>query len=642
MVDKTYRRGALPAAIALLALAWAAPSAAAAGTWLEPQTVSAATKGLVRIEPAMTMGADGTIASASDAEGGAVVADVRPAGAASFTQETVSTPADQSARPSVAVSATGAVAVAWVDETAAQYEVAVRPAGGTFSTPIDAGPTDGLKPQRTAVAIDDAGDVLVGELVEHAGGYVAEYAWMPAGGTFTQTQISEPGSEAGMPVVALNGAGDAVVAWEDKYGGPRDIARAATRPAGGTFGATRNLTDSSEWAFSVTAAIGAGGQAAVAWQRGGTTPPYRIEASTSAGPTDLLSIPQTISPASSNNEYPAIAVAGNGEVLAAWPHLGATNVEDAASAVAGSIFEAPAEVSANGSFGDPQVAADGAGDAIIAWGSTLGGSESVAAVTRTAAGVLGPETTLSAAGEKVDYVFASNLPAASVGMDAAGDAVVGWEHAAEHTAVARVYDAAGPALTPSVPTSATAGFPVSFAATASDRFSAVASITWSFGDGTNGTGNALTHTYTKPGTYTVTVTATDAVGNATSASREITVAPQPLICADSAIAVPYYCPPFGGCARACPPPLQLRCTVPQLKGLSRGAANHRLQDADCRLGGVSVAKRYRHAKHLVVASQSVKAGTRLAAGASVAITLAPRPQHHSRHRHPRHHGRRRR
>ncbi len=259
MVSVAHRRAALPAALALLALAWAAPSAEAAATWLEPQTVSAATKGLVRIEPAMTMGADGTIASASDAEGGAVVADVRPAGAASFTQETVSTPADESARPSVAVSATGAVAVAWFDQTAAQYEVAIRPAGGTFSAPIDAGPTGGMEPQRTSVAIDDAGDVLVGEVVEHAGGYVAEYAWMPAGGTFMQTRISEPGSEAGQPVVALDGAGDAVVAWEDKHGGPRDIARAVTRPAGGTFGATQNLTDSSEWAFSVAAAVGAGG-----------------------------------------------------------------------------------------------------------------------------------------------------------------------------------------------------------------------------------------------------------------------------------------------------------------------------------------------------------------------------------------------
>jgi PKD domain len=183
--------------------------------------------------------------------------------------------------------------------------------------------------------------------------------------------------------------------------------------------------------------------------------------------------------------------------------------------------------------------------------------------------------------------------------------------------------------------SATAGLPVSFSATASDLFSAVAPMTWSFGDGASGTGGTLTHRYAKPGTYTVTVTATDAVGNATSASREIAVAPQLAVCADSAAPARYYCPPFGGCgARACPPPLQLRCTVPHLKGLSRSAAQSRLRTANCRLGSVSVARRYRHAKRLVVASQSIKAGSRIAADASVAITLAPRPR--PRHRRPHH------
>jgi hypothetical protein len=38
VVSAAHRRAALPAALALLALAWAAPSAEAAATWLEPQT----------------------------------------------------------------------------------------------------------------------------------------------------------------------------------------------------------------------------------------------------------------------------------------------------------------------------------------------------------------------------------------------------------------------------------------------------------------------------------------------------------------------------------------------------------------------------------------------------------------------------
>ena len=49
-------------------------------------------------------------------------------------------------------------------------------------------------------------------------------------------------------------------------------------------------------------------------------------------------------------------------------------------------------------------------------------------------------------------------------------------------------------------------------------------VSWSFGDGSSTTGPAATHTYTRPGSFPVTVTATDALGNATSQSGSVTVA----------------------------------------------------------------------------------------------------------------------
>lgn len=600
----------------------------AAPTWLAPQTVSAPTAAPVGIEPAMAMGANGTIAAASWSEGGRIVADVRPAGATSFAQEAVSTSGDGVVWPSVAVSASGAVAVAWLDETAGQYEVAIRLPSGTFSAPIEAGPTGGALPQRTSVAIDDLGDVLVGEFEERSGGNgVAAYGWIPAGGSPSATAISKPGDEASLPVVALDGAGDAIVAWYDKNGGPRDIARAITRPAGGAFGSVRNLTDSSEYAFALSAAIGEGGQAAVAWQRGNPTPPYHVEASTSAGPGDLLSVPQTISPAGGNDESPAIAVGGDGEAVAAWEQMGTTDTEDVASAPAGGAFGAPAEASANGDFGTPSIAADAAGDAVLTWGSIVGGLELVEAVTRTAAGTLAPAVTLSAPEEKVDYLFSHGKPAASAGMDGPGDAFVGWEHAADHTSQARIYDATGPALSVAVAPRAANSQQVSLSATASDLFSTVTSVKWSFGDGTGGEGSSVSHIYAKQGTYTITVTATDAVGNSTSASRQIAIVPS-VACADAAVRVAA-CPSLPSeCGPLRPCPAQ-RCVVPRLRGLSRHAANVRLRAVHCKLGRVTVLKRYRHSRRLVVAAQSPKPGTGRAYGASVAITLKPS---HGRHR----------
>jgi hypothetical protein len=449
-------RPRLLTAICLCALGWAAPAAQATPTWLPALTVSnPLTAAPAGIEPVVSMGPGGDIAAAWW-EGEDIVAGVRQVGATAFTLQTVSAPADKSAHPSIAVNASGAVVVAWTDETTQQYEVAIRPPGGTFSAPIEAAPTGGGIGQTASVAIDDAGDVLlVGS--HYSGGlgghYEAFYAWQPAGETFAVTALSAPASEAGTPVVAMDGAGDAVIAWEDNTGTAHTIARAVTRPAGGTFGSTQSLTNGSEYAFALTVAIGSGGQAAIAWQSGTTAPPYRIEASTSAGPTDLLTLPQTISPAGGDDEYPAIGVAGNGETVAAWEQYGPTTGEGAASATAGGSFATPTTLGEEAGAGDPQVAANGAGDALITWGADpLGGSESVQAVIRTADGSFSPEQVLSESGEKIDWGIYGNLPAASAGIDNGGDAIVGWERGSDHTVQARIYEVGKSTTAPVVPT----------------------------------------------------------------------------------------------------------------------------------------------------------------------------------------------
>jgi hypothetical protein len=86
---------------------------------------------------------------------------------------------------------------------------------------------------------------------------------------------------------------------------------------------------------------------------------------------------------------------------------------------------------------------------------------------------------------------------------------------------------APPSLTAvAVPSSGTAGQGVGMAATASDRWSGV-SLGWNFGDGGTAAGGAVTHAFAGPGAFNVTVTATDAVGNATRATRPIAISPGP-------------------------------------------------------------------------------------------------------------------
>jgi PKD repeat protein len=51
------------------------------------------------------------------------------------------------------------------------------------------------------------------------------------------------------------------------------------------------------------------------------------------------------------------------------------------------------------------------------------------------------------------------------------------------------------------------------------------SYEWDFGDGSSAKGEAVSHTYTAAGTYTVTLTVTDSAGREGSTTEEITVEP---------------------------------------------------------------------------------------------------------------------
>ena len=91
-----------------------------------------------------------------------------------------------------------------------------------------------------------------------------------------------------------------------------------------------------------------------------------------------------------------------------------------------------------------------------------------------------------------------------------------------------IHAAAGGALasfTVSSPT--TVGSPVSFDGTASkdpDPGGSITHYSWNFGDGSGpGSGAKVTHTYTRPGSYGVTLTVTDAEGGTASSTHPVTV-----------------------------------------------------------------------------------------------------------------------
>jgi PKD repeat protein len=96
------------------------------------------------------------------------------------------------------------------------------------------------------------------------------------------------------------------------------------------------------------------------------------------------------------------------------------------------------------------------------------------------------------------------------------------------------YQRRAPAVTASVtPASGVAPLAAAFSASASDPDGEAVALTWSFGDGVSATGPSPTHVYTRAGTYTATVAATDEGGVTSTATAPVTVAAAPRVVVSS-------------------------------------------------------------------------------------------------------------
>src|SRR5829696_2157560 len=164
----------------------------------------------------------------------------------------------------------------------------------------------------------------------------------------------------------------------------------------------------------------------------------------------------------------------------------------------------------------PTLAVSDQGAAILAWRR---GMERIDGASRVAGAAFGPSQPLSAA--------AGNPVFPDVAMDLAGNGAAAWERIPPADTVVEVagFDGAGPMLSGlSIPARGDTGKPLAFAVAATDVWSPVQSIDWTFGDGGPVPGTQVSHTYGGVGgNLTVSVTASDSLGNATTATSPIRI-----------------------------------------------------------------------------------------------------------------------
>ena len=350
-------------------------------------------------------------------------------------------------------------------------QAAVRPAGGTFSAPADVSAPAGLRPMPR-VAIDAAGNATVAWTQSDAAGMTVQAATRPGDGTFSapvNLSTTGPTSYASQRI-ATNAAGETVAVWSGSDDA-NTIVEAATRPTGGVFSAPLDLSATGRDADSAQAAIDAAGNAVVVWTR----------------------------------------------------FDGTSRVVQFAHRPAGGAFSAALGVSPAGAEArTPQVHVNAAGDAVVAWQRSDGTNTIIQATIRRAGATFAPATNLSLTGR--------DAVEPQVGIDADGDAIAVWQRSNGTNTIVQAagYDGAGPQLRGlSIPAAVTAGTSATFSLSPLDVWSAITSTQWSFEDGASPTGASVSHVFTTPGEHTVTVTATDALGNANIARRTVTVTPPP-------------------------------------------------------------------------------------------------------------------
>ena len=178
----------------------------------------------------------------------------------------------------------------------------------------------------------------------------------------------------------------------------------------------------------------------------------------------------------------------------------------------------------------PTVALGADGVAIVAWQqqATAGGPYIVAARARGAgpSEIWGETSTLAPEHEQPTLLALATDARGDFALvttvSPAPDRPLGDQSSAE---AFWFYDVTAPVAAPPTATgSLTAGSPVAFAVDLSDTWSAVGPPTWSFGDGSTGSGFAPSHTYAAAGRYVVRADVVDGGGNTTAAETVVTIA----------------------------------------------------------------------------------------------------------------------
>jgi hypothetical protein len=534
------RAAATAAAVVMSSLCASAPAVAAPGFAAPLHPSSLSTAGLQSRDPVAALDAAGNAVVVWDSYDGthrSIFSSLHgPGGTWQTPPVVISTPGTEVNTPALAVTSAGEAIATWEvsgpEPEQGSIQAAVLPPGASaWQAPVTISP---VGPKHAAfdvrIAADGHGGAIALWTSQEAGETGVESAFLPVGSTSWQSPTVVP-ALVGAPqnaVVAMDPAGNAVAAWDGKEAGHQVIAVANRPAATGVWGKAQVLSSTTEESIEPQVAADGTGRAIVVWEAQAKAVSL-VRASIGSAVTGGWSAAKQLSEGGERNQKPSLAMNAHGDGLAVWQSLDEAeehgSIQSAAIAPGGG-FQPDVRVSPEGEAGfEPQAVLDPQGNAVATWQSTPEALSGVRGASRPSGSVgWQPPTALSETGTTNFGV--------QLGVDPAGDVVAAWERqdtVSSSTVQAAAFDATGPALNSlSIPLTAVAGVPLALSVSPLDAWSALAGAGWTFGDGSSAPGVSVTHVYARPGRFSVSVTASDVLGNATATSAAIrVVAPPP-------------------------------------------------------------------------------------------------------------------